>query len=70
MDLTTFIVTVFCLVDDRLKPKRLRQRGPQPTLAVSEVLTSEIGGEFLGSDTDSGVYTYFRRHYAEWFPAL
>lgn len=70
MDITTFLISVFCLVDDFLKDKRLRQRGPQPTLSDSEVMTMEIVGEFLGFDTDSGIYRYFRRHYHDWFPAL
>jgi hypothetical protein len=35
-----------------------------------EVLTIEVVGEFLGIDTDEGLHAYFRRHYAEWFPAL
>ena len=30
----------------------------------------EIVGEFLGIDTDEGIYTYLRRHYAKSFPAL
>jgi hypothetical protein len=30
----------------------------------------EIVGEFLGIDDENGLYAYFRRHYAEWFPAL
>jgi hypothetical protein len=34
------------------------------------VLTIEIVGEFLGIDAEKGLYTYFRRHYGEWFPAL
>jgi hypothetical protein len=70
MDLSTFIVSVFCLIDDRLQGRRLRQRGPEPTLADSEVLTMEVVGEFLGIDTDEGIYAYFHRHYGEWFPAL
>jgi hypothetical protein len=70
MDLSTFIIAVFCLVDDQLKGRRIRQRGPCPTLSDSEVLTIEIVGEFLGIDTDKGIYRYFRRHYSEWFPAL
>ncbi len=71
MDLSTFIVAVFCLVDDQLKGRRrIRQRGPAPKLSDSEVLTIEIVGEFLGLDTDKALYRYFRRHYAEWFPAL
>ena len=70
MDLNTFIVSVFCLVDDQLKGRRIRQRGPTPKLSDSEVLTIEIVGEFLGIDTDKGIHLFFRRHYAEWFPAL
>ena len=70
MDLSTFIVSVFCLVDDQLKGRRIRQRGPTPKLSDSEVLTIEIVGEFVGIDTDKGIHLFFRRHYAEWFPAL
>ena len=71
MDLSTFIVSVFCLVDDRLKDwKPLRQRGPAPKLSDAEVLTIEVVGEFLGIDTDKAIYLFFRRHYREWFPAL
>jgi hypothetical protein len=70
VDLSTFIVAVFCLVDDWLEGKKLRQRGPDPELSDSEVLTIEIVGEHLGIDTEEGLYAYFRRHYAEWFPAL
>lgn len=70
MDLSTFIIAVFCLVDDRLKGHRIRQRGPDPKLSDAEVLTMEIVGEFLGVDTDKGIHLFFRRHYAEWFPAL
>ena len=70
MDLSTFIVAVFCLVDDRLQGLRLRSRGPAPTLSDAEVLTIEIVGEFLGIDTDKGIHLFFRRHYAGWFPAL
>ncbi len=70
MDLNTFIVAVFCLTDDRLKGRKLRQRGPKPKLSDAEVLTIEIVGEYLGIDTDEGLYAYFRRHYQEWSPAL
>jgi len=70
VDLSTFIVSVFCLVDDQLKGRRIRQRGPTPKLSDSEVLTIEIVGEFVGIDTDKGIHLFFRRHYAEWFPAL
>lgn len=70
MDTITFMVSIFCLIDDWLKGQTLRQRGPDPTLRDSEVLTMEIVGEFLGIDTDKGLYLYFRRHYKPWFPGL
>jgi Transposase DDE domain len=70
MDTSTVLVTVYCLVDDWLKGQKLRQRGPAPTVSDSEVLTIEIVGEFLSLDTDTGLFNYFRRHYADWFPAL
>jgi hypothetical protein len=70
LDLSTFIVAVFCLIDDRLKERRIRSRGPTPTLSDSEVLTIEVIGEFLGLDEDTELFAYFRRHYAHYFPNL
>jgi Transposase DDE domain len=74
MDLETFIVVVFCLVDDFVRALcrkcRLRQRGPAPALADSEVLTIEAAGEFLGLDTDRELHGYFRRHFGHLFPGL
>lgn len=70
MDLTTFLISIFCLADEFLQGQRLRKRGPAPTLHDSEVITMEIVGEFLGIDTDTGIYRFFRRHYGDWFPAL
>jgi Transposase DDE domain len=71
VDLNTFIVSVFCLIDDRIKDLgRLRARGPAPTLSDSEVLTIEVVGEFLGLDEDTQLFAYFRHHYAHYFPNL
>jgi Transposase DDE domain len=72
MDLESFIITVFCLIDDFLRMGRhqLRQRGPEPTLSDSEVLTIETVGEFLSIDTDQDLYFYFRRHFGALFPGL
>jgi hypothetical protein len=70
VDLNTFIVSVFCLIDDRLEGKRIRERGPAPKLSDSEVITMEIVGEFLGIDTDKGLYAYFKRHYSHYFPKM
>lgn len=72
MDLDTFITTVYCLIDDCLhaQPQKLRQRGPAPQLADSEVLTVEVVGEFLGLETDRAIYAHFRRYHAALFPRL
>ena len=72
MDLNTFIVSVFTIIDDwyQRQEMNLRQRGPQPTLHDSEVLTIEIVGSFLGMSKDKDVFLYFRRHYDHYFPKL
>lgn len=74
MNLDDFIIAVFCVVDEAipraLDGQRLRQRGPQPVLADSEVITMEVVGEYLGLEQDSALFAYFRRHYAHFFPAL
>ena len=74
MDLETLIVAVFCLVDDFVgdlgRGRKLRQRGPRPILADSEVPAVEIVGAFLGLDTDQGLHAYFRRHFGHLFPGL
>jgi hypothetical protein len=74
VDLDTFIVAAYCLIeetmDEVLGGERLRERGPEPALDDREVLTMEVVGEFLGLDTDKGIFLFFSRHYEEWFPAL
>ncbi len=65
MDLDEFIVATSCLIDEAipalLAGRRLRQRGPQPILADSEVVTMEVVGEFLGSAQDQTIFQYFQR---------
>lgn len=74
MDLDSLIIRAYFLIDDELKAwlggKRLRSRGPEPVLADSEVLTMEAVGDYLGLECDQELYTYFRRHYSHYFPAL
>jgi hypothetical protein len=74
MDLDSLIVTAFCAIDDALNAclagKPLRCRGPRPLLADAEVLTVELVGEYLGLDQDAKIFSYFRRHYGHFFPAL
>jgi len=74
VDLDTYIVNVFCLIDDAMKilyqGNKLRERGTEPTLGDSEVITIETVGEYLGFDQDKAIFKYFRAHFAHFFPAL
>ena len=74
MNLDDFILTCFCWIDDlmplAMQEQRLRQRGPQPKLADSEVLTMEVVGSYLGLSQDKALFVYFQQHYRHFFPAL
>ena len=74
MSIDSFIITVFCIVDDLsdalLKGKKLRQWGFQPNLTDSEVMTMEIVGEFLGYDQDKKIWEYFKSHWLHFFPKM
>ena len=74
MPIEDFIIIVFCLVDKMfdvvISEERLRKRGFSPKLTDVEIITMEIVGEFIGIDTDKGIWSYFKFHWLEWFPAL
>jgi len=69
-----FIIIVFCLVDEIFQSVvtdgALRKRGFPPKLTDVEVFTMEVVGEFLGMDTDKGIWLYFKSHWSAWFPML
>ena len=71
---TELIITLFCQIDDFVKAqfpaRRLRQRGPLPRLADSEVMTMEVVGEYLGLNTEKAIYQYFARHWRHFFARL
>jgi hypothetical protein len=74
MPIEDFIITVFCLIDDACKKigggHRLRTRGFEPKLSDSEVITMDVVGEFLGRDTDTGIWRYVKEHWFSLFPEL
>lgn len=73
MSMEDFIISVYCLVDGMLKSvvqHKLRQRGFEPSLSDSEVITMEIIAEYSGIDTDKGTWEYFSNHWYSWFPKL
>jgi len=69
-----FIIWVFCQVTDQLntlfRGHKIRRRGFAPSLTDSEVITMEVVGEFLGIDTDKGIWEYVRCHWSHFFPGL
>ncbi len=52
------------------KDNKIRERGPQPLLGDSEVLTMEVVGEFYGLDQDLALFNHFRHYYSHFFPVL
>jgi hypothetical protein len=73
MTFDDYLLHLSYLVDgecEALNLGRVRRRGPAPVLHDSEVLTIELAGEFLGLDTDKGIYRFFRRYHRREFPAL
>jgi len=70
MDLSTFIVAVFCLIDDHVKDLgHLRGRGPTPTPCDSEVITIEVVGEFwqCPASTDCLPLSHSRSSHSSFF---
>jgi hypothetical protein len=74
VDLDNLIIMIFCTIDDAMKTiyreHRLRERGPDPLLSDSEVLTMEAVGEFYGIHQDKALFHHFRQYYSHFFPAL
>jgi hypothetical protein len=74
MDRDTFIITVYCLVDehyDRLTATcPIRHGGFAPQLSDVEVITMEICGEFFKLPSDTALFAYFQTHYRPFFPTL
>jgi hypothetical protein len=70
MDITMFMIAVYCVIDDFLADKRLLQRRAQSTLRDGEVLTMKATGEFQAIETESHIFIRFYRCYIDWFPGL
>jgi hypothetical protein len=74
MDRDTFIITVYCLVEEQyqhltaIRPRR--HGGFAPQLSDVEVITLVICGEFFKLPRDTDLFAYFRGHYLHFFPAL
>lgn len=74
MPIEYFIITVYCCIEEILREitnvQPLRSKGFAPKLTDAEVLTMEVVGEFMGMDTDKGIWEYFHSHWLSYFPKL
>jgi hypothetical protein len=74
MDRDTFIITVYCLVEQHYRHLTaacpIRHGGFVPQLSDVEVITMLICGEFFKLSRDTDLFAYFRAHYRPFFPAL
>jgi hypothetical protein len=74
MDRETFIITVYCLVEEHYQPltatRPIRHGGFAPQLSDVEGITMVLCGEFFKLPHDTDLFAYFRAHYAHFFPAL
>ena len=74
MSVEEFIIWAYCCVDLHISELRQqhpwRSRGFTPRLSDAEIITMELVGEFLGQDTDKGIWQYFKNHWSHYFPGL
>lgn len=72
MERDIFIISTYCLVARIMqiieKSNKFRARGFPPKFTDAEVITMEICGEFFKIHEDSEIYSYFKRHYLDYFP--
>ena len=73
VDLDTFLVAVYTLVDEvyqaQIAPHKPHRRGHRPELADSEVLTLMLLGQWLGT-SERGMLRHAAVHWRAYFPRL
>lgn len=71
-DLDTFLITVYCLVDDLcgedLDELRVSRPGPKPTVSDSELLTLMLLAQWQRGRSERGFLSYVRHNWQSFFP--
>ncbi len=62
MDPRTFIIAMYCLIDEWVRPQSRLRRWGIALLSDSEALTMEVVGEYLGIATDTAAIAPGPRH--------
>src|SRR3989338_1749154 len=72
LDVYTFLVTVYCIVDDlyqaRFAAQKPRRRGAKPEMADSEVLTLALLAQGEPHRSERAFLRYVREHWRSYFP--
>lgn len=59
MEITTFMIAVYCLIDDNVDDQWLRKWGSKTPWRDNEVPSIVVAREFLRLDTESSIFTHF-----------
>lgn len=74
LDLDTFLVTVYCVIDElyqaQFAPAKPRRRGHQPEVADSEVLTLMVVAQWQPDRSETAFLAWVRAHWRAYFPRL
>ena len=74
LDLDTFLVTVYCQVDDLYQAHFARQKprrpGAKPAQSDSEVLALMLLGQWQPRRSERALLSYVKRHWRSYFPRL
>jgi hypothetical protein len=74
LDLDTFLVAVYCIVDElyqtQCAPHKPPRSGPAPHLSDSEVLTLTLLGQWRGDRSERALLRYATAHWRAYFPVL
>lgn len=74
LDVDTFLVTVYCLVDDLYRehfaPVKRKRPGKKPELADSEVLILALVAQWQHDRSERAFVRYARAHWRSYFPRL
>ena len=74
LDLETFFIAVYTVVDDIYKeavaPLIGNRNGPEPRFSDSELITLSLVAEFLGIDSERAFLSFVRKNFSYLFPDL
>mgnify|MGYP000235711881 CR=1 FL=1 len=65
MNIETFIIEIYCCIEEKLRGIKLRSRGFAPKLTDAELITMEIVGHLTHQNCTEWIYNYFKTHWQD-----